>query len=89
MEVHRVQGDELGGREESIKVDLPHGTGDAIAACRGTNEPAVSREGVIDVFALADGARFVVVWKFWVTSLNGEGNGKKMSPLFLHASKRV
>lgn len=86
MEVHRVQCDELGGSEESIKVDFPHGTGDAVVACGGTNEPTIFREGVVDVFAFTDRACFVVVRVLGVTSLNREGKQKYACYLYTHQS---
>lgn len=70
-----------------MKVHFPHGTGDAVVACRGTNEPTVSRKGVVDVFAFTDGAGFVVVRVLWVTSLNGEGK-KKISFEYIEYSNR-
>lgn len=36
---------------------------------RGTDEPAIAAQGVVDVLAHANGARFVKVWVFCVTSL--------------------
>ena len=69
MEVDRVQCDHLGGCKESVKVHLPHGTGDAIRASWGTDEPAVAGQGVVDVLADTDRARLVIVWVFCVASL--------------------
>lgn len=83
MEVHRVQGDELGGSEEGIKVDFSHGAGDSVGACGGADEPTVASECVVDVFAFTDGACFVVVWVLWVTSLQRERKKNKLV-LFLH-----
>lgn len=69
MEVDRVQRDHLGGSEERVKVHLPHGTGDAVRASRGADEPAVAGQGVVDVLADTDRARLVVVGVIRVASL--------------------
>lgn len=69
MEVDRVQRDHLGRCEEGVKVHLPHGTGDAVGASRGADEPAVAGQSVVDVLAHANGAGFVEVWVFCVASL--------------------
>lgn len=84
MEVHRVQADELGRSEEGIKVDFPHGAGDAVGACGGADEPTVTSEGVVDVFAFTDGACFVIVWVLWVTSLQRERKKKKTSLCYFY-----
>lgn len=69
LEVDRVQRDHLGGRIEGVEVHLPHGTGDAVWASRGADEPAVTGQGVVDVLADTDRARLVVVWVLRVASL--------------------
>lgn len=69
LEVDGVQCDHLGGGEEGVHVHLPHGTGDAVGAGWGTDEPAVAGQGIVDVLTDTDRARLVVVWVFCVASL--------------------
>lgn len=42
LEVDGVQGDELGGSEEGVEVDFPHGAGDTVVAGGGTDDPTVA-----------------------------------------------
>lgn len=42
LEVDGVQGDELGGSEEGVEVDFPHGAGDTVGAGGGTDDPTVA-----------------------------------------------